>query len=347
MVKGHIVKISINTKDVLEDLVRTDGMEYINILPHRRKKNTKLSALWTLLKKDVIIFFLQLKGKYDLLVGTESALAHIGWLLGKPFIMFDEDDAAVVPETSIIAFPFARKIVSPNTCNLGRWTRKKIGYNGFQKTAYLHPNYFSPNREVVYNSIGKVERYFMIRASGLSAYHDTGKKGLTLDIIRKLVELLKPHGMVLLSTERQLPEDLQSYLYKTKVDKIHHFLFYADFIVADSQSMCVEAALLGTPSIRFSDFVGKISVLEELEHEYGLTYGIPVNKTDRLFALVNDLLQTPDIKSEWQKKRMKMLEEKIDVTAFWTWMIDNYPESESILENDPNYPDRFKNPTSN
>jgi predicted glycosyltransferase len=38
--------------------------------------------------------------------------------------------------------------------------------------------------------------------------------------------------------------------------------------------MAVEAAMLGTPSVRFSSFSGKIRVLEELEHTYKLTVGI-------------------------------------------------------------------------
>ena len=36
-------------------------------------------------------------------------------------------------------------------------------------------------------------------------------------------------------------------------------------LVCDSQSMTVEAAILGIPSIRYSDFSGRIGVLEELE----------------------------------------------------------------------------------
>ena len=39
--------------------------------------------------------------------------------------------------------------------------------------------------------------------------------------------------------------------------------------------MAVEAAMLGTPSLRFNDFAGKIGVLEELEHKYELTFAIP------------------------------------------------------------------------
>ena len=106
--------------------------------------------------------------------------------------------------------------------------------------------------------------------------------------------------------------------------------------------MAVEAALLGTPSIRFNDFAGKISVLEELEHKYGLTYGIPSSQPDRLYSTVRELLSMPSVRGEFQARRQVMLSEKIDVTAFFTWFIENYPESRRIMKENPDFQYRFK-----
>jgi len=39
--KGHNIKITINTKDILEDLLIAEGVEYENILRNRRKKILK------------------------------------------------------------------------------------------------------------------------------------------------------------------------------------------------------------------------------------------------------------------------------------------------------------------
>jgi hypothetical protein len=38
-----------------------------------------------------------------------------------------------------------------------------------------------------------------------------------------------------------------------------------------------------------------------------------------------------------------MLTDKIDVTAFMVWFIENYPESARIVERNPAYQFRFKN----
>ena len=339
---GHHIKVTINTKDILEQLLLADGMQFENILPIRRTRNTKLAALFTLIKKDLKIFRIQIRDNYDLMVGTETALSHIGWLFRKPVLIMDEDDVSVVPEAAVLSFPFARHIVSPVSCNLGKWSKKKISYKGYQKTAYLHPEYFNPNESIVREVLNTSEKYFLIRVSDLSAYHDSGSNGFTVEILRNVINALKPYGRVLLSTERKLPSDLEPYLFKTKVTNIHHFLFYADLLIADSQSMCVEAAILGTPSIRYSDFAGKIGVLEELEHTYDLTYGVPVSKVDYLFEKINEILKTDNLRPKWQAKRQLMLKDKIDVTAFWTWLIDSYPNSIEILKDNPNYQDKFK-----
>ena len=106
--------------------------------------------------------------------------------------------------------------------------------------------------------------------------------------------------------------------------------------------MAVEAAMLGTPSLRFNDFAGKIGVLEELEHKYELTYAIPSSDPQRLYTKVDALLAMPNLREVFQQRRQKMLSEKIDVTAFITWFIENYPESQRIMRENPDCQYRFK-----
>jgi predicted glycosyltransferase len=105
-------------------------------------------------------------------------------------------------------------------------------------------------------------------------------------------------------------------------------------LICDSQSMSVEAAILGIPSIRYSSFVGRISVLEELEHKYSLTYGIKAGYTEQLLQKTSELLQLNDLKTEFEDRRKKMLSEKINVTEFLVWLIENYPSSKQEILSD-------------
>ena len=74
----------------------------------------------------------------------------------------------------------------------------------------------------------------------------------------------------------------------------------------------------------------KISVLEELEHKYGLTCAIHSTQPDRLYQIIEEWLAMPNLKEEWHKRRDKMLSEKIDVTAFYTWFLEGFPQTREL-----------------
>ena len=57
---------------------------------------------------------------------------------------------------------------------------------------------------------------------------------------------------------------------------------------------------------------------------------------------IKELVQTPDLKEQWQQKRQKLLDDKIDVTAFMVWLVSNYPASIKRLEKEPEYANTFK-----
>lgn len=119
-------------------------------------------------------------------------------------------------------------------------------------------------------------------------------------------------------------------------------MYYATMLIGDSQTMTSEAAVIGTPAIRSNTFVGRISYLEEEEHKYNLTYGFLPTNSEAMFQKIDELLALPDLKATWQERRMKMLEDKIDVSAFFVWFIENYPESAKIIRENPDYQFRFR-----
>jgi len=225
---------------------------------------------------------------------------------------------------------------------LSWFSRKKIGYNGYQKLAYLNPRWFRPDIKKINKSIDLSKPYFILRFSELTAYHDFGCSGINDDVAVNIIEKLNPHGNIYISSERTLASQLETYRIQLDPLYIHHALYFATLFIGDSQTMTAEAALLGTPALRFNDFVGRLEYLEELEHKYGLTYGIKTSEPEKLLLKIEELLKMSDLKAEWQKRRQKMLNDKIDVTAFMVWFIENYPESVEIMRRDPDYQYRFK-----
>jgi len=55
-----------------------------------------------------------------------------------------------------------------------------------------------------------------------------------------------------------------------------------------------------------------------------------------------NILKNKTMKKEWNLNWEKLLYDKIDVTAFMVWFIENYPKSEKIMKENPDYQDKFK-----
>ena len=336
---GHQVKVLIRNKDILETLCQNSGINYVNVLPEQRGNST-LSIVRSYLRKYVRISKIIKQFKPTLLLGSEPTLVHLGKWFKIPSIIFNEDDASIIPQFAKITYPFVDAILSPTSCNAGRWEYKKIGYNGFHKLAYLHPKVFLPNRNEVLE-LGTKD-FFILRFAKLSAYHDKNKTGITKEIARKLISILEPHGKVYISSERDLESEFEKYRLPINPLKIHHALGFAKLYIGDSQSMAVEAALLGTPGIRFNDFVDKIGVLNELEYNYGLTFGVKTTQTQQLFKLAEDLLNKENLQQEFKLKHSKLLQDKINVFEFFMWFIQNFPSSKTELKRNMNFQYNFK-----
>lgn len=333
--KGITCDIIIKSKDVLEQLLKENDETFINILPEGRKSG-RFGILTGLVKRDFRLLQ-YVKGKYyNIFIGTDPSLAHVGFLKRIPVITVLEDDIDVIPELARITFPFTSLILSPEGCKTGKYEKKTIHYRGYMKLAYLHPNKFIKRAAIL------KQPYFLIRVSKLDAYHDSGIKGFSVPLLKEIIIKLKKKGAVYVSSEGKLDGSLKKYELKINPAEMQQILANASMLISDSQSMTMEAAMLGVPSIRFSDFAGRISVLEELEHKYGLTCGIPTNLSEKLFDKIDELLTFPDLEMEFQRRREQMLNDKIDVTAFLVWFIDNFPDSVEIMKENPEYQERFR-----
>ncbi|MBQ4394253.1 MAG: DUF354 domain-containing protein [Paludibacteraceae bacterium] len=327
---GHEVFIAIVTKDMIEDLVRKSSLDYVNICPKSHKNIGKLGLVYDMILRDWRMLKFAIRCKADIITGSTIETAHVGWLLRRPNINIGEDDATVVGKYIKNIAPFVGIRMTPESCNNGIIEPKTIHFPGFWKLAYLHPNDFAPLKDVVEKcGIDTSKPYFLLRFAKLNAHHDDGIKGMSSVVVKRLIDILSPHGKIYITSERPLEPQFEQYRLHINPLDIHHIMAFATLYIGDSQSMANEAAMLGTPSLRFNDFVGakKIGVMEELEHVYGLTYGISSHEPEKLYAKIEELLAMPNLREEFQKRRQKMLSEKIDVTAFLTWFIENYPSS--------------------
>ena len=332
---GHQVLFVIKSKDILETLLQNAGLPYVNINQHAHR-GSKLGILWDMLVREFRIVRLCRKHKIDLLTGSTPDVAHVSWLLRKYSVNTGEDDAAVVPAFGKIAAPFIQCLVTPTTCNNGKSEPRSSKYPGYHELAYLHPNHFKADEKVVAGYGIDVDKpYILIRFAQLTAHHDVGIHGINTQIAERMIEMLKPHGRIYITSERPLEPQFEQYRIRINPLDMHHVMAFASLYIGDSQTMAAEAGVLGVPFVRFNDFVGRIGYLRELEDTYHLGFGIKASapgSVDQLCKRVEELVEmkADERKALFQERRMKMLSEKIDCAKFLTWFMEEYPGS--VLE---------------
>jgi hypothetical protein len=320
--KGHEVVWVVREKDVLFKL--TEGSPYKTHFIKERAPKGKWGRITRILKREVIMFFIMLRFNPDVSIGTDLVITHIGILLKIPSIVVNEDDAEAVPLFANMAMKYATTILAPESCSVGPYGDKTIFYKGYQELAYLHPNYFIPNRSKVESLFGDKQEFFLLRFASLTAHHDTGVAGINDKLAQRIITILEKRGKVWITSERELSPEFEKYRIAIPAKEIHHAMYFASLYIGDSQTMAAEAAVLGTPSLRFNDFVGKLGYLEELEHKYKLTFGIPTNQPERLIEKVKEIVEDLESRKTWEVRRAKMQEETIDVAAFWTDYFETY-----------------------
>lgn len=320
------VTIMVKSKDILTDLLNESGINYINALPNGRKDGI-LGIVSSLMHKSRVLFDFCKKNRPVLMLGTSAEIAWVGKLLGIKSLVFNEDDYNIIKKFGRLVYPFASAIVSPDVTNNGKWNYKTIKYAGYQKLAYLHPNRFQPDETIVLKYFDNIEPYSIIRFAKLNAHHDVGAEGFTTETAREAIRILNQYGRVYITSEKSLDAEFEIYRLNINPLDIHHILYFAQIYVGDSQSMAVEAAMLGTPSVRFSSFAGKIRVLEELENKYQLTFGILPENKDELFNKIHQILILKNKEEIFEERKNKMLKDKIDVTQFFVETINSFTKS--------------------
>lgn len=335
----HTCTIYIKPKDILEELLIESRLDYEIFYESNFSPISKFgfvfSKFYNLFIKDIRLSKKIIQNHPDLLIGTDWAITNVGKIFKIPSLVFNEDDTMGTPENKIF-YPLASCLILPDSCDRGMWLNKRVSYAGYHELAYLHPNRFRVSPNIVFNELGGKCKFIIIRLVKLNASHDLGKKGLAVDLIKKIIESYKNNYKILISSEDKLFPDFKEYTFNFNPLLMHHFLSEASIVIGDSQTMIAEAAVLGTPALRFNDFIGKLSYLEELEHKYGLSYGFRTTESKKLLQKIDEILQIPNLKKEWKERQLKMLMDKIDVTAFMVWFIENYPKSFKIMKENPN-----------
>lgn len=338
--KEHPVMVLYKKKEVLEELVQSLDCDSLNIFPQDRGESS-FGIVRSILRRDWRIYRVAKKCHATMLVGTAPEIAQVGKLLGVPSVVVNDTDYRAAASFAWLTYPFADCILAPECTGTGRWAHKVIRYPGCHPAAYLHPRYFKPDAQVVRRINPGEGRYFILRLVKLSAHHDRGKSGIADDLASEIVRLLEPYGRVFISSERKLPESLQSHRLEIAAQELHSVLAFCDLLITDGQTVAAEAAALATRSIAYNDFINTMGYLRELEEKYELTTGLQANHPQQLLDKVREFVSKPHNRALWEQRRERLFSAATDVPRFLTWFIENYPFSAEEMRQNPHKSSEF------
>lgn len=321
--KGHRLYYSVRDIPIAKRLMEHYGMT--PWLDLGGKKDSLAGKAWTVVRQDAQILHFVKKNHIDIGLSCGLVLSQVSQITKMKSYVFDDDDDAAEPLVVKYSHPFSEAVFTPDCIH--RKTTKAVYYKGTHELAYLHPNRFTPDPAVLQHAgIQSGERFFIMRFVALKGHHDIGQQGLTLGQKQALVELLKPHGRVIITSERAIEPEFEQYRLPVPPEEIHSLMAYSSMFLGDSQTMTSEAAVLGVPALKCNTFAGRLSVPNMLEERYDLCYAYQPQQFDEMYHYVAQLLarKPEELKATWQAKRQRMLDEMLDPTEFFVNHIENH-----------------------
>ena len=315
---GNEIKFLATDKDITRYLLQVYNLDY-----EVYKKNYS-----SLVKKGLGVFTgtskaLNIAKKFnpDILIAGTPYLAYISKILGKPHITISDTEHAFIDYW--MTYPFTDTICTPSCFMKNINPRKHITFDGYFELSYLHPDYFKPDSRIL-NEIGlnKNDKFVIIRIISWKAVHDIKQYGFGQIKLQSLIDSLEKHAKVFLTSESNLSADFDKYKIRIRPEDMHSLLYYSSLYIGEGGAMATEAGILGTPSIYVSSLVGTMGNFYELDSKYGLVYSFKNYNAALENAL--QLLKDDNLKIKWEKKKEKMLNEKINVTKFMVNFIENY-----------------------
>ncbi|MDG2027309.1 MAG: hypothetical protein P8J50_09380 [Acidimicrobiales bacterium] len=306
-------------KDSVVELIEARGRPHV---PAAQAGTSMPSLARELLQRDWRAWREVRRFKPDVILTRSPAGVHAGRLTRTP-VLYDTDDGHVAGFLYYVAGPLANIIASPTATekNYGKQHRR---YQGYKELFYLHPSRFTPD-PAIRTELGLAddEPFHVLRLTAFTSSHDVSEAGMSRDQIDRAIERLETTGRVVISSEDDLPPDLADRRIAAAPERFHHVLAAADLVVGDSQTVCSEAGVIGTPSLRFNTWAGRHPYQVELEERWGLTKAFLLEDEDAFFAeldrLLADLPAAQAIHDEGRRRMLDWCGDPVDDLTAWTY----------------------------
>lgn len=312
--EGHAVRVAVREKDVTTELLRQYGIPYELL---GRETDGLFDLAKVQLRYEYGVYRLAHRFRPDVITASGGLTAsHVAALTDAQSVVFLDTETTVAPGNRL-TIPFADVVCTPRSFR-GKYGSKHRRYAGLHEHAYLRPERFGPDPERLQAyGVDPNERFFVLRLNAWKAHHDVNEEGFSQAGVRHLVESLSEHGEVYVSHEGRLPDELAAYRLPVPPQHVHHLLAYADLLVGEVATMTIEAALLGTPTVRLSPFAGLDDMGKFIELERaGLVRSFSEDEERQAIERAEALATDDDASRRWERNRERHLDGTIDVANY-------------------------------
>ncbi|MFM7814651.1 MAG: DUF354 domain-containing protein [Flavobacteriales bacterium] len=321
--RGHEFLFTCRQKEFEIELLDSYGLQHISFGP---KYKGLMGKLWGMLKFGWMEYRVARRFKPDFFLSHGSIYAaHASFLYGKPHISLEDTYNF---EQVRLYLPFTKYVLTADYAHPLSNHPKNRSYAGYHELAYLHPNHYQPNKEVLKQlGLQPGDAFVILRFVSWSATHDIGHKGISMEMKRKAIEEFSKYARVFISSESELPEEFRSYQLKMNPQDLHDALFFASLVWAESFTIPAECSVLGTPSIIMHNTSSLY--LKEQEEKYQLCFNFSESLEDQERAIAKgiEVLSAEGNRGIWEERRNRLLKDKIDLTDYLVWFFENYPKS--------------------
>jgi predicted glycosyltransferase len=331
---GHAFFITTRDKEVSLKLLEEYNLPYFN---RGKGYNGLLGKMLYMFKADYVLYKKAKVFKPDIFLSFGIMYAaQASSFLRKPHIAFDDTEHAWFQQ--LMNNPFSEVVLTPS-CFTKSFGKKQIRFESYMELAALHQHYYTPNPDI-YQILGlkPEEKFILFRFVSWNASHDIGQKGMPYSEKARLINELSKYAKVLISSEAELPFNLKQYQIMVPSHRMHDVQAFASLFIGEGATMASECAVLGTPAIYINSLAVGYCTEEEDKYQLVFNFRTPTGILEKAL----ELIKMPNLHEVFQQRRQKLLNDKIDLTAFMVWFVENYPQSFKIMKEDPEYQVRFK-----
>lgn len=328
--KGHNVLFTCRDKEFEVNLLTKYGFHFVNF---GKKANSRLGKVFDLIKFNWKEWRTAQKFKPDIFLSHGSITAsHVAWIMRKPSIAFED---TFNMEQIKLWKPFVTNILTSmyeHPLN----SSKVIKYRGYNELLYLHPNHFQKDQTIFEKlNIKMGEKYVVLRFVSWNATHDKGHSGISYENKCRAVEEFSKYAKVYISSEGELPDNLEKYRMPLPAEDMHDVMANACLIFGESATMVTEGVMLGVPGI-YLDNTGRLYT-NDIEQNYGMCFNYSESEDDQIKAIQKAVEIINDNAKELMLNQYEqLLNNNIDVTEFLIWLVENYPQSATITRENQN-----------